>query len=346
MPACAVRRTSRVLLAAAVGAAASALALPAVGTAVPAVAVAKYDLGVTKVRQPDLIASLRQMPIRFWGAIAAPTAPGTYPLVIVAHGAHGTGCPGEYEDWPCFPREKRADLGMTYLVRAIAQAGFVAVAADYNAGYTGGWGEVNETQRWNQVTDITITRLRAANAGGNAFKVPLTGKIDFTRIGLVGHSRGGKNVLRWAKGKPAVKSLVLVAPAIDDAVAPVDVPTTLVLGTCDGDTGLQGLGYFTPSRTRGRTTKVWRILGEGLNHNNYNQTLVRLRQDDFTPKATGPCSKSKRPRPAVQQNLLSKVTVESLTSTMLGAPPPAWQTSPYPSTLYGVAVRIRTLGPA
>lgn len=223
------------------------------------------------------------MPVRIWGAVAAPTAPGRHPLVIVAHGSHPDGCPGEFGTWPCFDTEQRNDLGLAHVVRALASAGFVAIAPDMNAAYTGGWGEPANALRSGQILDATLAAVGAADAGGPSLGLPLEGRADVARVGLLGHSRSGAFVERWARGRGDVRSLLLLAPAFIPPVGIADRPTTVVLGTCDGDTGLQGDRYLGPARMRGRSTSVTRILVTGATHNAYNRTLVRLRNDDAAP---------------------------------------------------------------
>ena len=328
-----------------------ALAVPAGAVAAPSVATASYNLGTTLLPQPQLEGRFVRMPVRLWGAIAAPTAAGPHPVVIIAHGAHGDNCPGEYTEWPCFAREQRNDLGLRYLATALAGAGFVAVVPDLNGAYSGGWGEPAEARRFPQIVNATVASLAAANRGRRSFGVPLKGRVDLSRIGVVGHSRGGLNILRWADGRSAVRSVMLIAPAFAGNVRTLDRPTTVVLGTCDGDTGLTGGRYLNAARTRGRITPAWKVLVTGANHNDYNTTLVRLGNDDSAPTtaaAPGSCEKALRPPAAAQQSWLAQVAVDHFTTTMLGTSPAPWEgatTGTGTTALYGLGVAIARLGP-
>jgi len=342
----------------------AALAAPAFAVSAPesaprsasedGVAAADYDLGVRKLPQPGQKGPFATMPIRIWGTIAGPTTAGPHPVVLVAHGAHGDNCPGEFGTWPCFAREQRNDLGLRYLVRSLAAAGFVAVAPDLNAAYSGGWGEGRnrEPRRFRQVVDTTLEALAAAGRGEpTRLGIPLAGQVDLGTVGVIGHSRGGMNALRWAKGRATVRSMLLLAPFYDPTVGYADVPTTLVLGTCDGDTRLSGAGYFSAAtRSGGRTGPAWRLQVTGPNHNYYNRTLVALRNDDAAPTSAarpGSCTKQRRPAAGTQQAWLASVVRDHFTNTLLGAPAASWQQAGAPAaqTLYGLAVRTAAYRP-
>jgi hypothetical protein len=153
--------------------AAAAIALVAAGAPraeaqAPDVPTADYDLGVRRFVEPGATGRFARIPIRLWGAVAVPAGSGPAPVVVVGHGAHGDGCPGEFGDWPCFGVEQRNDLGLRYLVRQLARAGFVAVAPDVNASFTGGFGETqdHEYRRYAEVVDATLDALRTSSAGG------------------------------------------------------------------------------------------------------------------------------------------------------------------------------------
>jgi dienelactone hydrolase len=304
-----------------------------------------YDLGIRRFRQPGGSGKFATMPIRLWGTIAAPASPGPHPVVLVAHGAHGDNCPGEYGDWPCFASEQRNDLGLRYLVKALARAGFVAVAPDVNAAHTGGWGEPREQPRFNQVVDATLAEVaRASNGVGTRFGVALKGKADTAHVGLLGHSRGGMNILAWARGKSRVKSVFLLAPFHDPATRIADVPATVLLGTCDGDTGLAGAKYVTAAQRSARTTPLFQVTLAAANHNFYNQTLARLKLDDNSA-GRGACAPARRLPAAAQQAFLARVAVDHFRSWLAGGGSASWMSAPAPALLYGRAVSIKQVGP-
>ena len=81
---------------------------------------AEFNLGGASYTTPNG----REMPYDIRGIIAVPEGDGPFPLVLIAHGAH------EEED-----ETKRFDTGFDYLVRALAQNGYVAVSLDMSKPY-------------------------------------------------------------------------------------------------------------------------------------------------------------------------------------------------------------------
>ncbi|MBZ5740458.1 poly(ethylene terephthalate) hydrolase family protein [Nocardioides mangrovi] len=287
-----------------------------------AVTTADYDLGVRHFDQAGE-GAFAKVPIRLWGSISVPTGPGPYPVVVISHGAHGDGC-REIDlatEWPCWQREQRNDLGLGYLGRRLAQLGVVAVAPDVNAAYTFGWGELNERRRYSDIVSTILQELQASSDGtapADQFGVDLTGKVDTQRIALVGHSRGGFNSVRWAKSHPEVRSLFLAAP-YDGGWHLPDIPTTVTVGTCDGDTGDTGATYVERSRADQRTTPMVLLTARRANHNWFNRTVVALHHDDATASEPG-CARDRRPRPGEQQRWLARVVGDHLKATFLDPP--------------------------
>ena len=109
-------------------------------------AAVEYDLGEATVVQERFPEgdSFRNMPVRLNGVIAVPAeGDGPFPVVMIIHGTH-PGCP-EVEHgvdrWPCDPEvEQRNYSGFAYLVEALAEQGYVALAPNFNAEHTFGFG--------------------------------------------------------------------------------------------------------------------------------------------------------------------------------------------------------------
>jgi dienelactone hydrolase len=302
------------------------------------------------------------MPVRLRGAIAAPVTAGPHPLALVLHGRNETGCPeGPFDSptWPCFARENRYDLGLRHVVRSLAERGIVAVAPSLGGAFTAGWGEPDDADRWPRIVTRTLGQVaREAAAGGGRFGVPLLGRVNLRRIGLLGHSRSGHHSVRAARrradndspadiarGRGPIRALFLLTPVAQGAVLP-DLPTAIVLASCDGDTGPIGRTYLRQARRQGdRTRPVVLARLEGANHNFFNRTLARLGADD-APTGTPRCRRPRRLTAGAQQRWLDLAAADFFAATLRGARRPAWLRlgARPPSRVYGRRVLVRRAG--
>ena len=125
-------------------------------------------------------------------------------------------------------------------------------------------------ERWN--TD-------AGGPFGNTF----VGHVDLDGIGVVGHSRGGEAVARYAAGlagsAPAipVDGTLLFAPALPLVVNGVAPPVPVVsgdlavtAGSCDGDVGVEGREYVTAPEPAGSAFDRTLLTITGANHVFFN----------------------------------------------------------------------------
>ena len=84
-------------------------------------------------------------------------------------------------------RPIRAYLGYDYFQSALAKMEMIAVSVDSNTLNGGGRGVQNIEDRADMIIDsITYFQARDADPASLFF-----GRIDFGRVGLMGHSRGG-----------------------------------------------------------------------------------------------------------------------------------------------------------
>lgn len=121
---------------------------------------------------------------KYWGFNAAnlpidgrvwhPVGDGPFALVLIVHGNHDM--------------KEYSDPGYEYLGRHLASRGFIAVSVDQNF-INGGIRTENDARGWLLLKHIEAWRSMAADSTS-----PLRGKVDFTRIALMGHSRGGEAV--------------------------------------------------------------------------------------------------------------------------------------------------------
>ena len=248
-----------------------------------------------------------------WAAVIRPrtlAANKRYPLLVFLHGNHGTCGTGSNprRDWSCdytysgtcpqgyvvTPNHR----GYDYVASELAAQGFIVVSINANRGITCGGGTADDgglnlargrlvlrhlqaLSEWNRGVASTPASLGAS----------LSGKLDFSQVGFLGHSRGGEGVRAAYEqyrdpGSPWPARLVerLDVRAIFE-IGPVDGQTSRVLnadGTawnvllpvCDGDVSdLEGVRPFDrmlnvfsdTSRGAKSTYTVW-----GANHNFYN----------------------------------------------------------------------------
>jgi hypothetical protein len=102
---------------------------------------------------------------------------GRAPIVVMAHGNHSVADPSY--------------LGYDYFQASLAKKGIVAVSVDCNALNQGGSGVSDIEDRADLIID-SIRHFQALDASAGTL---FSGRIDFDRLGLMGHSRGGDAVV-------------------------------------------------------------------------------------------------------------------------------------------------------
>ncbi|WP_419160945.1 alpha/beta hydrolase family protein [Candidatus Palauibacter sp.] len=103
-----------------------------------------------------------------------PDGEGPFPLVLIVHGNHNM------KDF--------SDPGYGYLGELLASRGYVFASVDMNF-INGGIRNENDGRGWFLLKHIDAFKEFAADES-----TPFHGKIDFDRIALIGHSRGGEAV--------------------------------------------------------------------------------------------------------------------------------------------------------
>lgn len=328
--------------------------LPLAAPTAPAAASARvldYDLGVVEL--PDE-GPKGPIPVRLWGAIGVPDGPGPFPVVVVAHGRHGDGCPvvsGHRTRWPCWKTELRSDLGMRHLVAALARRGVAAIAPDLNAAFTIGWNDPTGERRlelWPAIVDRTLAALReAATGAGPDFGLQLEGRLDLARPGFLAHSLSGAEAVRYSDTHP-VSSLLLLAPAYEKGPAMPPLEVAIVAARCDYDVPGQARRWFDRARRRARRP-LFLVRLEGASHNYFNSTLADEGRDDGAYLRGSPgCRPRERLSAVRQQHWIDRFGASYFATELRGAPRPRWMRlqGPSPGRLYGTPVGYDRFVPA
>jgi hypothetical protein len=211
---------------------------------------------------------------------------GPYPVIVFLHGRHATcfnGGGAQFLEWPCSMGNQPIPSyqGYDYVSNVLASHGYVVVSISSNG--------VNAVD--NSVFDLgALARaeliqkhldiLNTFNTSGGApFGARFVGKFDMSRIGTMGHSRGGEGVVRHyvlnnSLGAPyGIKAVFPLAPVDFNRFVVNNAALNVLLPYCDGDVSdLQGIHFYDDARYNvpGDQAPKHYVLVMGANHNFYN----------------------------------------------------------------------------
>lgn len=299
------RLLTPVLTAAVLTAGGVTIATPAAATAPdPAVLGARsvqtieYDAGDTVVTDPTTQVTYVE---RLEGALYVPSGTGPFPVLLFMHGRHETcsysgfeflGPPQTCED-NGLTENVRSYRGYEYLGKNLASHGYLVASVAANAINSFDWaGDAGSGERA-QLLAKTLDKLSQWNTGTGpgAVGTALNGKVDVTRIGAMGHSRGGEGVDRFAEYArtrtdgpqyPGLKAVFALAPTDFGAETVQGVHFATLLPLCDGDVyDLQGSQAYDRGRFLDPSTGFTRAQYtlSGANHNFFNTVWT---SDDYT----------------------------------------------------------------
>jgi large repetitive protein len=246
---------------------------------------------------------------------------GKSPLLLFVHGNHGE-CDvagAATGTLPVCTIYKRNDEGYAYMARNLASWGYTVVSLDQDElmNRQDSLGKGMHTRRL--LIMAMLDDLKAASEGtvvsdaNPEMATLLGGKLDMTRIGLMGHSRGGDAVASFVlynQTLPAgerfpLRAVVSIAPVDYERHAPYGVPYMTMIGTCDGDvSNLQGARLYERSQYQSNDPYPrFQVLQVGGNHDAYN-TVWQADGDDSSQKdvACGPDAKGDKGQVGTEAN--------------------------------------------
>jgi len=252
------------------------------------------------------------------GRVWLPEGSGPFPIVLMVHGNH------LMEDF--------SDEGYGYLGELLASRGIAAVSVDENFLNYSVWSgipkEDMKLRAW-----LLLRHVQLLQAYTRSEETPFYGKIDFSRIALLGHSRGGQaaamaaDASRWFAGDTslpdpsgyAVRGVIALAPTdteVDgDQPQLQDISYLTLQGAKDAD-----LVNFYGDRQYGRVSFSGRndafkasLYIEDANHSQFNTTWGR--SDNAMP--AGLFIRPQGLIPAGDQRRIAEVYVAAFAETVL-----------------------------
>jgi len=211
---------------------------------------------------------------------------GPYPVIVLLHGRHATCFKGNTPllQWPCTDNGSApipSFQGYDYVAEMLASNGYVVVSVSANGvnavdNLVFDLGAFARAELMQKHLDI----LKTFNTtGGAPFGTKFVGKLDLTRVGTMGHSRGGEGVVRHYVlnndlGAPyGIKAVFPLAPVDFNRFVVNNAAVNVMLPYCDGDVAdLQGVHFYDDARYNtfsDNSPKHYELI-MGANHNFFN----------------------------------------------------------------------------
>ncbi|MDD3346676.1 alpha/beta hydrolase family protein, partial [Oscillibacter sp.] len=214
----------------------------------------------------------REIPYEVQGVLGIPEGKNR-PVVVIVHGSH----PIEKAS------EARYDTGFNYLTQALSEQGNLVLSMNVAMNYSFEDGEPYGNERTRQILARQLSLLKKAVDGDKkVFNRDLSGVGDFSKVVLLGHSRGGLDVLECAENLPEgmrTVGVVSVAPSTYKAwETPLpNVPVGIVIPQMDGDViSLDGSDIYEQLLVDERYTSTAELIYlKGANHGYFNTQLTQ-----------------------------------------------------------------------
>lgn len=224
------------------------------------------------------------------GSVHYPTGliGGPFPVIVLLHGRHSTvyktSAPGTTGlSWP--PPVGYQSItsfeGYDYFARTMASNGYIVISVSCNAINAADNALADRGMNARaQLMQKQLDLWKDYNTiGGVPFGTKFVGKLDMTRIGTMGHSRGGEGVifhalLNQSLGSPyGIKAVITLAPVDFSRKVMNRIPLMNIAPYCDGDVvGLSGVHFYDDARYNDSAdnTAKHSVLIMGANHNFFN----------------------------------------------------------------------------
>ena len=220
------------------------------------------------------------------------------PIIILVHGNHGSCQTGSAPNCTIF---KRNDRGYAYLGENLATWGYTVFSIDQDQLIFYQDGTARGMHQRRLIIAATLDALWDANTAAvpadadHNIGSALVGKLDFSRIGMMGHSRGGDAVTSFldfnrtrpepGRRYPGVRGIISLAPTDYERKAPYGVAYMTYIGYCDGDvSNLMGTRFYERSQYIAPDDPYPRIQAmlHGANHNWFNSVWFMDADDSTT----------------------------------------------------------------